>query len=104
DDLLLVAELAAQVHLVVAILAALREQRMERAEELRYQVVAMVQPHRQALIEVAGRGVERRVERAAMPAQHVAEILVDALVDVNRLEAALWRQGQRQFRRTGRNH
>ena len=72
DDLLLVAELAAQVHLIVTVFAALREERVERAEELRHQVVAVMEAHRQALIEIAGSGVERRVERAAMAAQQVA--------------------------------
>ena len=104
DDLLLVAQLAAQLHLIVAVFAALRKQRVERAEELRHQVVLVVQPHRQALIEIAGGGVERGVERAAVTAQQIAVLLRDALVDVDRLEAALWRQRQRQFRRTGPNH
>jgi hypothetical protein len=104
DDLLLVGQLAAQVHLVVPVLAALREQRMEDAEELRHQVVVVVQPHAQALIEVAGGGVKRGVERAAVAAQDVAEIRGDTPVDVDGLEAPLRRQRQRQFRRTGPYH
>ena len=104
DDLLFVAELAAQVHLVVAILAALREQRMERPEELRHQVVAMVQPHRQALVEVAGRGVKRGVDRAPMTAQDVSRLLCNTTVDVDRFKTALRRQRQLQLGRTGSNH
>jgi hypothetical protein len=104
DDLLRIAQLAAQVHLVVTVLAALREQRREGAEELRQQIVVVVQPHAQALIEVARRGVERRIERAAVAAQDVAELRGDAAVDVDSLEAPLRRQGQRQFRRVAPNH
>ena len=73
DDLLLVGELAAQVHLIVAVFAALREQGVERAEELRHQVVAVVQPHREALVEIAGGGVERGVKRAPVTPQQIAE-------------------------------
>ena len=104
DHLLLVGELAAQVHLIVTVFAALRKERVEGAEELRHQVVAMMQPHRQALIEIPGRGVKRRVERAAVAAEDVAGLLGNTTVHVDGLEAALRRQGQRQFGRTGPNH
>src|SRR5687768_262938 len=64
----------------------------------------MVQPHRQALIEIPGGRMKRRVQRATMAAEDVTRLLGDAAIDVDRFEAALWRQGQRQFRRTNTNH
>ena len=67
-------------------------------------ILVVPQPRRQALIEVAGGRVQRTVQRALVPAQHVARLLGDAPVDVDRLEAALRRQGQPDFGRAGHDH
>ena len=104
DDLLLVGQLAAQVHLIVAVFAALREQRVERAEELRHQVVLVV--------AAAPTGSDRdsrpwcgtRCRARGGGGAAGRRLLGDAAVDVDGLEAALRRQRQRQFRRAGPNH
>ena len=49
----------------------------------------MVHPRREALIEVAGGGVERAVECPAVPSENVAGRPADMAVDVDGLEAAL---------------
>ncbi len=66
---------------------------MKRAEELRDQVVPMVQSHRQALIEVAGRGVERRVEGAAVATGQTAGIHASGGGDKNQHTDAVSRVG-----------
>src|SRR5438270_869697 len=78
-DLLLVgAQLGPQLHLVVAVLGAVREQRVEAAEELRQAIVAVVEACGQALIEIAGRRMKRTVQGQTMPPQRIARLLRDA--------------------------
>ena len=72
DDLLLVGQLRSQFHAVVVIFATLREERVKRPEKLRKQVWPVVHPRREALIEIAGGGVERAVQRPAMAVENVA--------------------------------
>ena len=69
DFLLRVAQFRAQIHPVVVVGRAMGKERAERPEELRQLILAAVQPHRQALIEIARRRVERTVERPLMPLQ-----------------------------------
>ena len=56
--------------------------------------MVVVHPAGEALVEVAGRGVERAVEGLAVAAEEVARLGGDPLVDVDRLEAAARVQGQ----------
>ena len=52
-------------------------------------IVAVSEARREALIEVAGGGVERRVQRPLMTAEEIARLGREPGVDVNRLEASL---------------
>ena len=65
DLLLLVGELAAQLHLVVPVLGVRREERVPRVEELREPPAVVMHAAGEALVEVAGRRVQRAVERLA---------------------------------------
>ena len=85
--LLLVAELAPELHLVVAVAAVGREERVPGVEELREAPVMVVHAAGEALVQVARGRVQRAVERAAVAAQEVAGLGADPLVDVDRLEA-----------------
>jgi hypothetical protein len=70
--LLFVAQFGAQLHPVVAILAALRKQGMERAKELGEKVLAVMQANGEALIEVPRSGMEGAIEGSLVAAQDVA--------------------------------
>src|SRR5476649_2275678 len=97
DLLLLIAQLGAQIHLVVAVRRPLREERVERPEELRQPIVAVVEADRQALVEVSRRRVERAIEHALVALEQITGRLGDAGVDVNGFEAPLGRERQPQF-------
>jgi hypothetical protein len=71
----------------MAVVGALGEQRLEDLDEGLDALAAVVEPRRQALLEIAGGGVVREVERARIPAQQIAVLLGDAFVDVDDVEA-----------------
>ena len=101
DLLLLVAQLAPQVHLVVAVLGVGGEDGVPGVEELGEPPVVVVHPPGEALVEVARGGVERAVERLAVAPEQVAGVGGDLLVDVDRLEPAAGAQGQPDLCRSG---
>ena len=94
DLLLLVAELAPQLHLVVAVLGVGREDGVPGVEELGEPAVVVVHPPGEALVEVARRRVQRAVEGLPVAPEQVAGVGGDPLVDVDRLEPAAGVQGE----------
>jgi hypothetical protein len=91
---LLVAQFGAQFHPIVVIFAALRKQGVKGAEELREQVLAVMHSRREALIEIARRGVERAVQGPPIAVQDISCFSSDTAIDVDGLEPALRRQFQ----------
>ena len=71
---------------------------------LREAVLVVAQPRREALIEVAGGGMQRAIQCALMPSKDVARLHGNTPVDVDRLESALRREAQPDFGRAGHDH
>src|SRR5262249_42052707 len=87
-------------HPVVAILGALREHVVERADELRQLLLVVAQAVGQALLEIAGRRVQGAVECALVSVEQIASLLGHLGVDVDRLEPPLGSQPQIELRRS----
>jgi hypothetical protein len=96
DDLLCVRQFRSQIHLVVAIRGALREESAERAEELRHQVITIVHSQGEAPVEVARGRVRRNKKNALVTPQKIAG-LRDSGSNVKRLKSALGRHRELQF-------
>ena len=94
DFLLRLGQFRAKLHPIVVIFAALREERMEGAEELRQEILSIVQTRRETLIEIAGGGVEGAVESPLVSMQDIPVAFGDPGVHVDRFESPL--RGQRQ--------
>jgi len=90
---LLLGELGAQVELVVVVGAVRREEGPEGVEEEVEAVASVVETSREAVVEIAGGGVERSVEGLLVPREDVTGFGLDTLGDVDGLEAARRLQG-----------
>ena len=96
DDFLSVCQLGAKIHLIVAVCGAFRKQCAKRAKELREQVIAVVHPHCEAAIEIAGRRVWGNKKHPLVAPEKVTG-LSDSGGHVERLETALRGHSQLQF-------
>ena len=82
-DLLLLAQLGAQVHLVVTVSPPKREQRLEHLHEVAQGLAAVIQLGRELLTEVAGRGVVGVVDRLGILGKSGAGPIRNTIADVD---------------------
>jgi len=98
DDTLGFGQIGALVDVVVAVAGPLREERPEDPQEVLDAVVAPVEAPGEALLEVAGGGVDRAVERALVTAQQVPGLGGEAALDVDQLVAGARDEAQNDLR------
>ena len=99
DGALLLRKLGAQMQLVVAVVGTGRKQLQEYLEVVLNIGAVVVQHLREALVQIASRGVVRNVERLRIPREFGSELLAQLAPHIDQVHAGRRLDPQRRMER-----